>query len=154
MGDEYLFATYWGFERHYDSHRAIIFEDNFRPGSCFLYLDRFIFIFPFTWDIRISVASWPSHAGISLGRTLAPLMKIKPYYMRTNGIVPSFTPVNTSSHPVVFASGWSTYMFYSLHWIGTDPDEEVLSRNDAICTYIKIYLLGCYIYWRQFSRLN
>ena len=108
----------------------------------------------FSPSLGISVASWPSHAGISLGRTLAPLMKIKPYYMRTNGIVPSFTPVNTSSHPVVFASGWSTCMFYSLHWIGTDPDEEVLSRNDAICTYIKIYLLGCYIYWRQISPLN
>jgi hypothetical protein len=27
-------------------------------------------------------------------------------------------------------------MFPSLHWIGTDPDEEVLSRDDAIFTYI------------------
>jgi hypothetical protein len=51
-------------------------------------------------------------------------------------------PVNTSSHAGVFASGRSTCMFPSLHWIGTDPDGEVLSRDDAIFTYIKIYLLG------------
>jgi hypothetical protein len=74
--------------------------------------------------------------------------------MRTDGIVPSFTPVYTSSHAGVFASGRSTCMFPSLHWIGTDPDEEVLFRDDAIFTYIKIYLLGCYIYWRQISQLN
>lgn len=62
-------------------------------------------------------------------------MKIKPpFSIRTVEIILIVSPLNTSSRAGEVASERSKLKFPSLHRIGTDRDEDVSFKNDAILT--------------------